>query len=218
MKEELIEIFTKNKEEIRKILGIDVLESQNEMFELLKKMINLLDEKSKLEKENYLLKKDNEELKEENKNFKKRFAEIEDILENSPFFKTYSNLEDVYCSLSKETKFELKKLLDYEDFFDVYSGAVVYIEAIWDYALKLRKEYKLEEFDKMKELFELLFDNIAKFSDYKLQDVKKGDKFNNEYLIIDEESDKTDGIVTEVVLRGFYENEKLIRKSVVKIN
>ena len=235
--DKLINIINDNQEYIENLLGIDKLKQDieslkrdNEMWNSLFSKFFKTDNSGELEQ----LKAENRELKSKNKDLNKQLtrlskenrnlnSELEQLnanlqallrkIEQNPLGK----LKQIYDSLDAATKTALENLFPAENELSLFASGILRIGKVWDYAAYLRKQHKDAEFEKVKEIFYLLFEIFEKVKTVSLQQVNVGDKFDMDYFSRDNRSDKQSGKVAEVVLKGFLENGKIVKKSIVKV-
>ena len=225
--DKFVKIVADNKEEIEKILGIDHIKEENKMLRSLLSKIFNTDDNGALKKENKEFKHKNKALKQQNTVLSQKNDALQSDLDalksdlKALNAKTQENpptrLKNIYDSLDQSTKSALDSLFKSEKEHSLFASGIVNIKAVWDYAAYLIKEHKDSEFEKVKDIFYLLFETFKTVKNVSLQEVTKGDKFDMDYFSRDNRSDKQSGKVAEIVLKGFLENGKIAKKSIVKV-
>ncbi len=137
-------------------------------------------------------------------------AQLQKLLQNSKK-NPLTRLKNIYDNLDTATKSALENLFKTEDELSLFANGILNIKAVWDYAAYLIKEHKESEFEKVKEIFYLLFETFKTVKNVSLQQVNEGDKFDMDYFSRDNRSEKQSGQVAEVVLKGFLENGNLMK-------
>ena len=183
----------------------------------LEKNLTVLSEKFKSKNEEFensltVLREKNDSLKSDSNDSKAKLQELLRKNDLSP----PTRLKKIYDSLDKTTKSNLDNIFKSEDELSLFASGILNIRAVWDYAAYLIKEHKDSEFEKVKDIFYLLFD-FQTVNSLSLQQVNEGDKFDMDYFSRDNRSEKQSGKVAEVVLKGFLENGKIVKKSIVKV-
>lgn len=230
----------RNRDEIEKLLGLDLLKDEIDELkkdnEMLKRIIETFfkslksDDGGKLEElkeKNRELRREKEELKErvsflEGKSsnleseMKRLQVELKKVTEDRKNDKL-DRLKRVYDSLDEQTKSRIETILKPYDKLSLLVSGVLNIGSVWDYAAHLRREHKDSEFEKLREIFYLLFEEYEKIKRVSLQEVAEREKFDDDLFSRDNRSEAMSGVVEEVVLRGFLENGKIIKKSIVKV-
>jgi hypothetical protein len=185
--------------------GLEVIESQKEEITSLK---GELDKKEKmiesLNKENFEIKSRIEAIKRECEEKDKQLA----LLSQTPFVK----LQNLYKSLNPQTKTQLQNTLKGED-VELFASAVLNLDSIWEVASHLFRENNYEEAKKVKEIFELVFDDAKDVLKLTYQEVNK---FDEELHTRDNQS-PISGEIKEVLLRGYLKKGKLQKKSIVRL-
>lgn len=133
----------------------------------------------------------------------------------------FINIEKKYNSIENNIKHKLENIFqNNNNLFSILTTGLQKdnIFSLWDtieYSFKEEK-YSTKDRRNLKELFELLFKIYKSSNDsLKLQEVEIGyeydrDKYSN--------SDNSDGTISEILFFGIVENDKVIKKSFVKIN
>ena len=185
--------------------GLEVIESQKEEITSLK---GELEKKEKiiesLKKENLEIKSRIEAIKRECEEKDKQLA----LLSQTPFVK----LQNLYKSLNPQTKTQLQNTLKGED-VELFASAVLNLDSIWEVASHLFRENNYEEAKKVKEIFELVFDDAKDVLKLTYQEVNK---FDEELHTRDNQS-PISGEIKEVLLRGYLKKGKLQKKSIVRL-
>ena len=233
--DKFINTISDNREEIENFLGINRLKQdiedlkrENEMFK------SVFSNFFKVDNSGEQLKSENRELKSKNKDLDKQLsllsnenrnlnseldqlnAKLQDLLrksEQNPLGK----LKKMYDSLDAATKTALENIFKADDELSIFASGILHIGKVWDYAAFLRKQHKDAEFEKVKDIFYLLFETCKKVKTVSLQQVNTGDKFDMDFFSRDNRSEKQSGNVADVVLIGFLENGKIVKKSIVKV-
>ena len=184
-----LEVIESQKEEITSLKG--ELEKKEKMIESLKK-------------ENLEIKSRIEAIKRECEEKDKQLA----LLSQTPFVK----LQNLYKSLNPQTKTQLQNTLKGED-VELFASAVLNLDSIWEVASHLFRENNYEEAKKVKEIFELVFDDAKDVLKLTYQEVNK---FDEELHTRDNQS-PISGEIKEVLLRGYLKKGKLQKKSIVRL-
>ena len=157
-----------------------------------------------LKKENLEIKSRIEAIKRECEEKDKQLA----LLSQTPFVK----LQNLYKSLNPQTKTQLQNTLKGED-VELFASAVLNLDSIWEVASHLFRENNYEEAKKVKEIFELVFDDAKDVLKLTYQEVNK---FDEELHTRDNQS-PISGEIKEVLLRGYLKKGKLQKKSIVRL-
>jgi len=167
------------------------------------------------------LKKELDTTQKENKNLKEELKEALNKLEevDSEYFKKIKESFELYNSLSLSTKENLKNIFKEDDLIGFLVSGVQNenVKSLWDYIQHLIVENKnSEEIEKLKTIFYFLFGLNSSSSNYILDEVKVGDKFDEHSHI--NISENKSGEISEVVFKGFKNKHgKIIQKSIVKV-
>ena len=151
------------------------------------------------------------ELEEDNKMLKSFFewlfgGKIEKIEKSDKKAK----IQELYNQLSEESKKGI--VLDEKN---PYISGILNIERIWKYAEYLNREHKDNDFSIVRKIFYTLFDEFKGI--YTYQDVKVGDEYDMDKFTRDNRSEGMSGKIEEVVLKGFLRDDKIIKKTIVKV-
>jgi len=104
---------------------------------------------------------------------------------------------EIYESLSFDTKESLKNLTR----GDVYTALVMNAEKLYDIAVYIFNNNK-PDFDKIRALYELTFEEYRKIKNIKYQDVKVGEAYDYEKHIKHNRLARSSGYIKEVILRA----------------
>jgi len=104
---------------------------------------------------------------------------------------------EIYESLNFDTKESLKNLTR----GDVYTALVMNAEKLYDVAVYMFNNNK-SDFEKIKILYELTFDEYKKIKNIKHQEVKIGDQYDYEKHIKPNRLARSSGYIKEVILKA----------------
>lgn len=232
---DLITFCKLNKTSIKEILDIDKLEkislSNESLINMMEQLVNFLNlnekKQQKLIEENKLLKEQNYQLENQIKDMKAKIIFLEKTAavftseeleeDDISFDNLCKELRESYKYLDKYVKKDLEHELEIISPESLIINGSLYLERLWDYALMCRKKSRFIAFENVKDIIYLLFQFRKEVFDVEWQEVKIGDKFDETKFLMDDESENKIGIIEEVVLRGYVEDEKLIKKSLVKV-
>jgi len=194
--------FEKNEKDTSKVEKL-----KNENDKLKQEMKNLNSKIIELEKEKNIFQTELNKSKEYNKHIQKENNELKEKLKKSD---KKAKIQELYNQLSEESKKGI--VLDEKN---LYISGILNIKKIWEYAEYLNREHKDRDFRIVREIFYTLFDEFKGI--YAYQDVKVGDEYDMDKFVRDNRSEGMSGKVEEVVLKGFLRDDKIIKKSIVKV-
>jgi len=171
-----------------------------EIKNLNSKMIELEKEKNIFQAELSKIKEYNKNLQNENNEFKEKLKKLD----------KKAKIQELYNQLSEESKKGI--VLDEKN---TYISGILNIKKIWEYAEYLNREHKDNDFRIVRKIFYTLFDEFEGI--YTYQDVKVGDEYDMDKFIRDNRSEGMSGKIEEVVLKGFLRDDKIIKKSIVRV-
>jgi len=149
--------------------------------------------------ENKNYKKEYEKLKEENEILNtnlKRCEEKMEKLEKKVNSKKERVLQ-IYESLSPATKESLKNITR----GDVYTALILHAEKLYDIAVYMFNNKK-PDFDKIRMLYEITFEELRKIKNLQYQDVQIGEEYDYEKHIKDNRLPKSMGPIKGIILRA----------------
>lgn len=242
MKKYFDDFFEHQTEEIKKMLLDTRTEEQNQQNleelrdELLHKQdtIQILQEKiDKLEKENlnYEEKMKNHDMVVQNcEDFKLQLEASESekekiLMRKKEYDDRYQKIEaayEAYQSLPEDMKQRTCAIFGKGDLYSFIKASVEWhnIEGIWEFT-KRRIIEEAEEADRIKTLFELMFEVYYLFDDKKRYQLINPDirlRFDSDKETI--KGTKTDGIVEKVLLKGIEDviNQKILFKAIIEVD
>lgn len=180
----------------------------------------LIEENKLLREQNCKLEKQIEEMKAK-VIFLEKFANtftIEEKEEDDFSFESIcKKLKDNYKNLDAYLKRDFVRMFDITNPEKLIIKGCLEFENLWDYALTCKNESRIIAFEEMRDIIYSLFQFRKAVFNSEWQEVKIGDKFDEEVFLMDSESNNQLGIIEEVILKGYIEDGKLIRKSLVKV-
>ena len=212
---EMLSLFKKlfqNKQE-RDDGKLKELKTQNkqlkdELENLNKTILILQEEKNTQESENKTLHTQNITLTQENVTLQKELLKVKE----TPLHK----LQTLYDSLSATTQSGIKNSLHSDDPLTLFASGILHIEPIWEYAKYLLQEEKQEDFERLREIFYILFETYKNVEDLAYQNVSVGEEFDSYEHIRDSKSQPA-GAIQAIQLKGFCRDGEVVKKSVVSV-
>jgi len=135
------------------------------------------------------------------------------VLEDTPA----RRVKRLYDTLDESSREGLANIFPSGEEAALFAGGIIRMEALWKYAAYLRQQHIDGEFEKVRDIFYILFEEYARVMNASFQDVRQGEQFMLNSFIRDNRSSAQNGIVASVVLKGFLVNGQLVQKSIVKV-
>ena len=219
---DLISFCKLNKISIKEILDIDKLEKEIQSTFLNNKP--LTKGTATLIDENKLLKEKNHQLENQIKEMASKIMFLELLInkttelenDDTSFNNLCKELRKNYECLDEFVKRDLKQKFKIINLESLILNSVLYLEELWDYTLMYR-ERSFITFEIIRNIIYLLFDFQKEVFNIEWQEVEIGDKFDETKFLMNDESENKIGIIEEVLLKGYIEDEEIIKKSLVKV-
>jgi len=198
---EIDELKAKIKEQKGQIKSLekakDDLNSQLRMRD--REIEGLKDEISRQKSEIEGIKRDNKKLKDE--------------LEQNPL----KRLENIFGSLDSGIQGGVENILYSDNGLNIFAKGVLNIESIWDYLEYLNREHKDSEFEKLKNIFEIIFESYRAVTKMDYLETQPNEEYDMNLHQRDNRSKEYDGNIQKVVLRGIKRGDKIIKRSIVML-
>ena len=166
-----------------------------------------------LQTENQNLSRQNDLLKAETQKMLVRIGELEAQLEAKPL----SQLKSLYLSLDELTQNDLKRIFKFPEELSLFAAGILHLDALWDYASDLRRQHKDQLFPIIRNMIELLFEFYAPLANAEWQAVAVGEEFDREVHQKDNRSSVAGKKISQVILKGYSRNNRLIKQSIVEV-
>jgi len=237
-KKELQELVKKQEQRIENLeQNMQKIQKDLEMFNMLSKFFTKSSDDSKVKKlqeENKHLKEHSKELetinnslKDEQKRLKVELNNtiskneklenknlvLDKELKNNPL----NEINELYNQLDENTKDGIKNILKNKDELTLFASSTLKREPLWEYLKHLNIEHKDNEFEILHNIFQKVFTTYSEIKDIKYQIVKVGDEFDSEFHTRDNRSQEFDGAIQEVVLQGLVEDDRIVKKAIVRV-
>ena len=173
-----------------------------------KTILTLQEEKNIQELENKKLHTQNVILTQEKSTLQKELFQAKE----TPLHK----LQALYDSLSATTQSGIKNSLHSNDPLTLFTSGVLHIEPIWEYAKYLLQEEKREDFERLREIFYILFETYKNVEELAYQNVSVGEEFDSYEHIRDSKSQPA-GAIQAIQLKGFCRDGEVVKKTIVSV-
>ena len=233
--------MVEHKEEIAEVLEleslkqeIDTLKKEMEMLAMFKKFFQkdehkseselntlkshnreLQEEIAKLEKRYTAQKRENHKLQADNQQLTQQSLTLEQELKKAQET-PLNKLQTLYARLSSSTQSGIKNSLHSDDPLTLFASGILHIEPIWEYAKYLLQEEKLEDFERLREIFYILFETYKNVEELAYQNVSVGEEFDSYEHIRDSKSQPA-GAIQAIQLKGFCREGEVVKKTVVRV-